>query len=211
MIRILCPHVYETSTLAVTNAAGIQHLLSFYLPVTQRPSLFVEIDADLHNGQAAECETLGIMLQVYLVHRRVGVLVQLQIHHIERGGGAKHHVHPAARGTDLHVDIVAQQTENDVQHLLIMTFVISMFRVRDSQQESLQQTEGTVHVTAKKGLVHITHRVLAFHRVCLQVVGQETLHQAYPHFLVGKVKGVLLGDIIVILDGEVTTLVQQGG
>ena len=43
-----------------------------------------------------------------------------------------------------------------------------------------------------------------------QILGQEALHQAYPHFLVGKVKGVLLGDVIIILDGEVTALVQKG-
>ena len=68
------------------------------LPVTNRPFLLVKIDAYLDDGQPAQDEAFGIILQVYLLHRRFGTLVQLQFDDIQRLRGAKYHIHTPAGG-----------------------------------------------------------------------------------------------------------------
>ena len=100
----------------------------------------VKIDSDLHHGQAAQGEAFGIVFQVNLLHGSLGRLVQFQFHNVERGGRAHHHVYPPTRGTYFHIHIHAQETEDDVEHLLVVAFVIRTVAVRDGGKERLQQT-----------------------------------------------------------------------
>ena len=52
-------------------------------------SLPVEVDGDLYDGQAAEGEAFGVLLEVYLLHGGFSIGVEFQLHEVESGGGAE--------------------------------------------------------------------------------------------------------------------------
>ena len=135
-------------------------LVSDY-PIFQGMPFHVEVDADLHHGQAAQGEAFWIVLQVNLLHGGCGRLVQFQFHDVERGGRAHHHVHPSHRGAYFHVHVRAKEAENDVEHLLVMAFVVRAVAIRDGGKERLQQAEHPFHVAAYQGTGQIDHRGLA--------------------------------------------------
>ena len=117
----------------------------------------VKVDADLHHGKAAQGEAFGVVLQVDLLHGGLGGLVQFQFHDVERGGRAHHHVHPSLRGTYFHIHIHAQEAEDDVEHLLVVAFVIRMVAVRDSGKERLQQPQCIVQSFLVNGFIEQGH------------------------------------------------------
>ncbi len=78
-------------------------------------------------------------------------LVQFQLHDVERGGRAHHHVHPSHRGTYFHIHVRAEEAENDIEYLLVMAFVVRAVAIRHRGKEGLQQTQHPVHVTTHQG------------------------------------------------------------
>ncbi len=104
----------------------------------------VEVDADLGDRFAGEGKALAIVLQVYLLHRRLRTLVQLQLEEVEVGLCEHHYVHPAFWGVHLYVhQIVGEQGEDDVEHLLVVTLVVCDVAVGHRAKEVLQQPKGT--------------------------------------------------------------------
>ena len=184
-------------------------LLSYH-PFLQGALLAVEADADLDYGQAAKGETLRIVFQVDLPHGVLRRAVQLQLHHVQRGGGAHGHVHPSPRGAYLHVHIHAQQAEDDVEHLLVVSLVVRVCGVGDGGEEGLQQAERAVHVLLHDGPVHFGHHGVGESR-SLHIVGEEAPHQPDAYFLVGDVERVEFRQLVIVLDGDVSALVEQGG
>ena len=61
--------------------------LRFYHPVGDVPLRRVEVDADFCFGLSAEGEPLAVVLEVYLLHCRLGGLVELQFEEVEVGLG----------------------------------------------------------------------------------------------------------------------------
>ena len=118
----------------------VECILSRNHPILQGVPFHVKVDSDLHHGQAAQGKAFGIVLQVDLLHGDFGRLVQFQFHDVERGGRAHHHVYPPTRGTYFHIHIDAQETEDDVEHLLVVAFVIRTVAVMHRRKKSLQQT-----------------------------------------------------------------------
>ena len=57
--------------------------------------------------------------------------------------GTHHYVYPSSRCMHLYINIIPQEAENDVKHLLVMPLVIGVIRIRDRRKESLKQTQGT--------------------------------------------------------------------
>ena len=91
------------------------------LPVSNGAPLGIEIDADLDNGQAAEGELGGIVVEVYLPHGSLGRLVELQLKQIKILVGAHDHVHTPRGSVNLHVDISAHEGKDDIEELLVVT------------------------------------------------------------------------------------------
>ena len=101
----------------------------------------VKVNADLHHGLAAQGKAFGVIFQVNLLHGCLGRLVQFQFHDVERGGRAHHHVHPSHSGYVLpRPRTTPKETEDDVEHLLVMAFVARAVAIRDGGKEGLQQT-----------------------------------------------------------------------
>ena len=62
-------------------------LVSDY-PIFQGMPFHVEVDADLHHGQAAQDEAFGIVLEVDLLHGCFCRPVEFGLDEVERGWGA---------------------------------------------------------------------------------------------------------------------------
>lgn len=58
----------------------------------------IKVDSYFYDWQSAEGEALWILLQVYLLHCRLGVLAQFQLEQVQMGGSTKYHVHSAFWG-----------------------------------------------------------------------------------------------------------------
>ena len=183
--------------------------LRLNLPVSKGVGLRVEVDAGFHYGQAAEGEAGGVVLEVDLPHGGLGGTVELQLEEIQLLRRAQHHVHTTRGGAHLHVDVTAQQGEDDVEQLLVMSFVVRVVALGDGQQVGLEQAQHTVEVVLAQRHVHLGHGGVALVRVHLHVVGQQALHEADADFGVGDVEHVELAYFIVVLDGEVAALVEQ--
>ena len=68
----------------------------------------VELDAYLDNGQAAEGEAGGVVLEVNLLHGGLGGAVEFELEEVEFLRRAQHHVHAARGGAHLHIDVAAE-------------------------------------------------------------------------------------------------------
>ena len=188
----------------------VECILSCNHPIFQGMPFHVKIDSDLHHGQTAQSEAFGIVLQVNLLHGGLGRLVQFQFHDVERGGRAHHHVYPPTRGTYFHIHIDAQETENDVEHLLVVAFVVRMVAIRHGGKESLEELQHAFHVSFHQGAGQIDDCGRGRQRVGCDIIGQEATHQSYAHFLIGNVEPVDTEVRIRVLDGDVSALVEQG-
>ncbi len=64
-----------------TNILRNHSLIPDY-PVGQRMPAAIEVDANLHYRKPTEGEAFGVLLQVDLAHRRIGILIELQLNYI---------------------------------------------------------------------------------------------------------------------------------
>lgn len=120
------------------------YAMLFYHPTLQRTTPAVKVYSDFHHRKAAECETFRIVFQIDLVQCGFSGFVQLQLHNVEGGLGAEHHIHTPHWGTDFHINVIAEKTEYNVKHLLEMAFGTSVVTVRYRREERLQQAQGAV-------------------------------------------------------------------
>ena len=96
----------------------------------------VKVDPHLGNGLAAEGEALGVVLEVYLPHDRLGILVEFQFDDIEIGTGEQHDIYPAFRRVHLYAhQIVGKEREDDEQHLLVMPLIVGDIAIRHCAQK----------------------------------------------------------------------------
>lgn len=182
---------------------------SAYLPVAERPSLGVEGDGYLDYGEAAEGEPLGVVPEVDLLHGGVCGGVYFQFYDVERGSRAQDCVYTSFRGADLDVHVVSEQGEYDVEHLLVVALVGGVVCVRDCGQEGLEGTQGSVHIPFTYRLGEPGHCGRGLVGKGLgHVIGQKGLHQSGPDFFVGYVQQVELGVPVIVLDGDISALVQ---
>ena len=171
--------------------------------------LQVKADSDPGDGQAAEGEAFGVLLQVDLLHGGLGVSAELQFHYVEGGAGAHDHVDSAFRGTDLHVGVAAQDGEEDVEYLLPVALVVSVVGVGDCAEEGLHGLECSVHVVFIKAFRHGNEGGGGRKGVRCHVVRYQGAEQADSNFLIGDAKGICSGYGTAFFDGIVSTLVEQ--
>ena len=105
-----------------------------------------------------------------------------------------------------------EQGEDDVEHLLIMSLVIGYMAIRNGFEVILQKLQGTIHILlADKGCHLGDGDASLLGTLAIHVVGQEIVKQSYSYFLVRDVEGIELGILVVILDGDVSALIEQWG
>ena len=182
--------------------------IAAYSEIFQSEMLW-EVDCDLYDWEAAEGESLGVLLQVNLLHGGICAGVNLQLHEVESGGGAHDHVHPSARSAYLHVHVVAQEGEYDVEHLLPAAFVVGIVGVGDSAQEGLHGLKCSVHVIFKETFRHGNKGRGSRQGVRGHVVRYQGAEQSDSHLLVGYPQCVGLDGRDAFLYSVVPALVEQ--
>ena len=91
------------------------------LPVPYRAPLGIKAEAYLDDGQAAEGELGGIVVEVYLPHGSLGRLVELQLKQIKILVCAHDHVDTPLGRVNFHIVISAHEGEDDLEELLVVT------------------------------------------------------------------------------------------
>ena len=110
-----------------------------YRPILKITLLCIEVDTDLYYGLATSRKTLVVLLEVDLLHRSLGTLVEFQLDEIERVFGLHYHVHPTIRRMNLDIyHEVGQEGEDDEKHLLIMPLIVGIIAIRHCTQEFLK-------------------------------------------------------------------------
>ncbi len=105
-----------------------------------------------------------------------------------------------------------EQGEDDVEHLLIMSLVIGYMAIRNGFEVILQELQSPIHILlADKGCHLCDGNASLLGTLAIHVVGQEIVKQSYSYFLVRDVEGIELGILVVILDGDVSALIEQWG
>ena len=111
----------------------------FNLPVRNRMALRVEVDAHFDDGQAAEGEARGIVLQVDLLHGCFGRTIQFELEEVEVLGGTQHHIYAACGGAHFYVGkITRYECEDNVEYLLVVPLGVGIFAVGDGAEELLE-------------------------------------------------------------------------
>lgn len=78
------------------------------------PNRTVKVDAYLHYRLLTQCETLAVVFEVDLLHRRLRILVELQFQKIEVGLGQENDINPAIRCVHFYIyQIVCEEGEDD--------------------------------------------------------------------------------------------------
>ena len=138
----------------------------------------IEIDTYFYYGQPTEGKPRRIVLQVYLTHGYLCTLVKFELKEVYVGSGTQYHVYPPGSGAFLYVDIVVQDREDDVHHLLVMPFGVGVIAVRDGGEICLEHLQGTVQVAATDKGRHLGNGGGALSRVLSYVMGQQAAVQA---------------------------------
>ena len=73
----------------------------------------------------------------------------------------------------------------------------------------MEEAKHLVHIVFEQCKIHLGHSRRTFIAINLHVVGQEAFHQAHADFFVGNIQHVEVADFVVVLDGEVATLIKQ--
>lgn len=133
---------------------------SFYLPVLNIPLIRIEVDANFYYRLATESEALAIVFEVDLLHRRLRILVHLHLYYIEICAREHHDVNPTMRSMHLHIyQIISEQREDDVEHLLLMTLITRIIAIRHGTQVGLEQLQSSLHILLGKALGYATCRI----------------------------------------------------
>ncbi len=122
---------------------------------------------------------------------------------------AHHHVHPSSGRAYLYIRKVSKQGENQVQHLLVVPFVAGILAIGNGREHGLHQPQRPVHVIEVDAFRHLPYQRPQLGRT-LHVVGEQAFHQPDAHFFVRNVQQVQLRERRIVLDGEVSALVEQG-
>ncbi len=101
------------------------------------PPLLQEVQTDLYHWLSSMGKAIGILAVVDLLQSLICTLIKLHFHHIDCFPCLHHHIKPTLGGVRLHNDaIIAEQGENDVEHLLVMTLVMGIVAIRHGLRES---------------------------------------------------------------------------
>ena len=112
----------------------------FNFPILNISQGRIKVDAHFHNWFATKRKALGIVLEVNLLQRRLGIPVQLQLYDIETDVCQQHDIYPSIGSVHFYIyHIARQEREDDKQHLLVMTFVVGDVAIWHRSQECLEQ------------------------------------------------------------------------
>ena len=110
----------------------------------------------------------------------------------------------------LHIHIPAEEGEDDVEELLVVTLVLGIVTVGDGEEVGLEKAEHLVEIFMVQGRVHTRHGGQTLLPAHIDIVGQKALHQSYTYLPVGNVEGVKVGCPVIVLDGDIAALIEQG-
>ena len=115
-----------------------------------------------------------IILQVDLSHGSLRTLVEFQFQEIEIGVGEQNHVYSALWSMHLYVHYKAcEESEDDIQHLLVMTLIVGHIAVGQCFEVVLQELQSTVHISTSYKRGHFGYGHTALLGLCaVDIIGQ---------------------------------------
>jgi len=102
-------------TMALLSSCSIAELIQYHPFCYVVRLLAVEVHANLHYWLTLYKETLAVVLEVYLVHGEVGVLVYLHLNDVYLVAGIYHQVSTTLRCAHLYISILAHHAEHHKQ------------------------------------------------------------------------------------------------
>ena len=178
----------------------------------------IEADTDLYHPPAVGDIRLGIAAGLDLLEGVPGRVADFQFHDIDGVGHEDDHVHAGTRHLHLRARIDVEHGEDEVEgvfiepllRLCLGELLLETLDVGDAREIRLHVPHGKVYVALLEGFPELRRKTdLHVAAVQARVGGQQTIDIAYAHLLVGdgKVVGLRVG--VVVLDGEVSALIEQ--
>ena len=90
-----------------------------------------------------------------------------------------------------------------------MPLIVRVVALRNGREEGLEQLQGLVHIATVNGIEQIgCQRCGTLGLGGRHIVGQQTFHQPQTHLFVGDVERVQVQTGVIVLDGDVSALVE---
>ena len=148
----------------------------------------------------------------------LGRVVQLQLEHVDGVGHPHHHVRAASGAFHLRADVNVEHGEYQIYRVLIESLgccsicelLLESLNVGYPGHIGLHLPHGQVNVALLQCFPKLSgesHLHICF--VEASIDGEQAFHIADPDFLVGNRQGVGFQFLVIVLDGQVTALVEQ--
>ena len=161
-------------------------LRQLFHPLNRANSVFhLEIHAYLYHGLPAQRESVSVALAVNLFKCFAGGTSELQFNDVGILVGFHREVGASFSSVLLHGDAeVGEQGEDDIHHLLVVTLIVGVVAIGDGREESVEERERIVNLSAFYHHRHLCDGGVAHSRACGEVVGEQTAEQSDLHLLV---------------------------
>lgn len=182
----------------------------FHQPLLDTADGVVEIHIDLVKLFVLRSEWQGVMLFVDLSQGFLSRALQFELHHVDIILCLYHEVAPSFRSVVFRLSVESQKLEGNEKYILVMPFQVACQFVRAVGKETLE----AFHKGVYPSLLHIRHKMDDFESGIfgrqVGVAWEEKAYEAFFHLLVGESQGIAFETPVVILDGEIVALVEDG-
>ena len=98
-----------------------------------------------HDGEIVEDEALVVFLQVDLRESVLCCIVEFDFHKVEFSPNRRYEVNAAMGGVDLDIASGTEKREDDIEHLLPVTFVVDVVAVGNGLEEDLKEAHRSMY------------------------------------------------------------------
>ena len=92
-----------------------------------------------------------------------------------------------------------------------MPLGVGIVAIWHCEEIRLKEAEHLVEIFIEQGKIHVAYRRTSLNAILMHIIRQETVHQSNTYLGVRYVKCVQFCRTVVVLDCDVTTLVEQWG
>ena len=120
-----------------------------------------------------------------------------------------HGISPAYRTVLLYPHVGTHQVEDKIEHRLEIPFVLITQAVGDTGKIGLQAHHRSLNISIIELFQEITYQTVVIQRYWRKIVGRKTLEHPRLNLLVRIFQRIAMQYRIILLDGEVTALIEQ--
>ena len=150
-----------------------------------------------------------ITLVIYLLQGLLGRTIIFQFEHIDGCRKMEYGISPAYGTILFHLDKSTHQIEYQIENSLKITFILIAQTIRYTREICLQTNHRLFNIPIINQLHKLIHQSVVIHRYWRKIIGRKTLQHPNLHLLVRIPQLITLGERLILLDGEITTLIKQ--